>query len=65
MRRHWLLRWAETGARETQGASPEDRNILYGWGYMLKGKDQEMCFAGLLDHITFLGAGKDVGNGVA
>lgn len=32
---------------------------------MLKGKDQGMRFSGLLDHIPFLGAGKDVGNGVA
>jgi len=33
--------------------------------YTLKGKDQEMHFSGLLDHIPFLGAGKDVGNCVA
>lgn len=33
--------------------------------YALKGKAQEMHFSDLLDHISFQGAGKAVGNGLA
>lgn len=33
--------------------------------YALKGKAQEMHFSDLLDHISFQGAGKPVGNGLA